>query len=291
MNIRQGFQVLSLPRRSAVQHQPTTWSRTILLSSVLALGSFLSYLLLPMKASTQQAVIPPAIQRMQAQIALNVPSRFQGKIVSRANLSHEQKAIALTFDDGPWPNTTPSVLDILKENHIKATFFVIGQNLKRFPSIAKQIVVDGNAIGNHTWHHWRGQMDELTAANEIETTSALIYKTTGVKTLLFRPPNGYLYNGLADYARQRKQVVVMWSIDSGDWRNHGISVDKLVNHVLERARPGAIVLMHDGGGNRSLTVQALPQIIQKLTEQGYKFVTVPELLQMQGQPLNARLNS
>ncbi len=81
-------------------------------------------------------------------------------------------------------------------------------------------------------------------------------------------------------------MVVLWSVDSGDWHRHGVSVEELVNHVLEKAKPGAIVLMHDGGGDRSLTVQALPKIIDELTHRGYKFVSVPELLQMQDQEFN-----
>ena len=200
-------------------------------------------------------------------------------MIRKVKLSSGSKAIALTFDDGPSPNTTPQILAILKEKNIKATFFLIGQNLKNFPQIGQQLVANGHALGNHTWHHWHRQVTKWTIASEIEDTAALIYETTGVKTSLFRPPNGFLYNGLADYARKRKDVVVLWSIKSGDWRRHGVSVEQLINKVVETAKPGAIVLMHDGGGERSRTVQALPKIIDELTAGGYEFVTVPELLE------------
>jgi peptidoglycan/xylan/chitin deacetylase (PgdA/CDA1 family) len=158
---------------------------------------------------------------------------------------------------------------------------LIGQNLKYFPQIGQQVVADGHAIGNHTWHHWHRPMNQFTAIREVEDTSALIYKTTGVKTSLFRPPNGFLNNGLAAYARRLQDAVVLWSVDSGDWRGHRVSVRGLVNQVIEKARPGGIVLMHDGGGDRSKTVEALPKIIEELAQRGYKFVTVPELLRMQ----------
>jgi peptidoglycan/xylan/chitin deacetylase (PgdA/CDA1 family) len=262
------------------------WQSRILVAGVAAVSSFLIALFIPMKAPAQQAVVPWATPLIQQHKTFSVPPKFQGNIIRQVNLRSQKKVIALTFDDGPWPNTTSQVLDILKENKIKATFFLIGRNLKNFPQIAQQVVADGHALGNHTWHHWRRQMIEFAAAREIEDTAALMYKTTGVKTALFRPPNGFLSNGLADYARRRKEVVVLWSVDSGDWRGHGVSVEGLVNHVLEKAKPGAIVLMHDGGGDRSLTVQALPKIIEELTHRGYKFVSVPELLQMQDQEFN-----
>lgn len=256
-----------------------------------AVCSLLFDLLIPMKAPAQQAVIPSVTQPLQQYITFSVAQRFQGKVIKQVKLSSENKAIALTFDDGPNPTTTPQILSILKENQIKATFFLIGNNLQKFPQIGQQIVADGHALGNHTWHHWRRVMNEFTASREILDTAAFFYKTTGVKTSLFRPPNGFLYNGLADYALKEKDVVVLWSVDAGDWRGSRASVEGLVNQVLKNAKPGAIVLMHDGGGDRSRTVQALPTIIHKLKERGYIFVSVPELLQMQDQELQDTVNA
>lgn len=212
-------------------------------------------------------------------IAYAVSPRFQGVTIKSATLSPNQKVIALTFDDGPWPESTAQVLDILKQNNIKSTFFVVGQNVKNYPDLAKRIVAEGHAIGNHTWHHWYHFMNQQAAAYEVDHTTDLIYKTTGVKTNLFRPPGGIMHNGVVAYAKNSKYAIVMWSSDSLDYSLP--AVPKLINNVFRLAKPGGIVLMHDGGGNRTKTVQALPEIIAGFRKQGYSFVTIPELLEMQ----------
>jgi len=208
-----------------------------------------------------------------------LPSRFQGAIIESVKLTHGEKVIALTFDDGPWPQTTEQVLDILKANNIKGTFFVVGENLKNYPELGRQIVAQGHVIANHTWHHWYHFFNPQAAAFEIDRTEDLIYQVTGVKTNLFRPPGGFLHNGLVAYAKGQKYAVVMWSADSTDYKQP--AVPKLINNVIKDSKPGGIVLMHDGGGNRSRTVQALPEIISNFRKQGYRFVTIPELLEMQ----------
>ncbi|AFZ25093.1 putative xylanase/chitin deacetylase [Cylindrospermum stagnale PCC 7417] len=213
-------------------------------------------------------------------LAFSVPGKFQGKTVYQVQPSNSDKVIALTIDDGPWPKTTLEMLDILKQNDVKATFFWVGSALEAHPEIAKRVVAEGHAIGNHTWHHWYRKMDEATAKSEIERTAQLIYKTTGVKTSLFRPPGGFLNNGLAAYAKSQKQSVVMWSLTSADTDPHA-KPQAFVNNVLKGAKPGAIVLMHDGGGDRYRTVKALPEMISGLKQQGYRFVTVPQLLSME----------
>jgi len=212
-----------------------------------------------------------------------VPSRFQGAIINHAKLTKGEKVIALTFDDGPWAESTAQILDILKKNNIKATFFVVGQMLKTYPELGKRIAFEGHVLGNHTWHHWYHYFNPQAAAFEIDNTSNLIYQTTGVKTTLFRPPGGIMHNGVADYARNKKYAIVMWSADSVDYSRPG--VPRLIRNVTKQSKPGGIVLMHDGGGNRSHTVEALPQIISHFRKQGYRFVTIPELLQMEDQEL------
>ena len=221
-------------------------------------------------------------QQAQAKgFSTDVPSNFQGIVISEAKLPPEKKVIALTFDDGPWPNTTAKVLDILKKNRIKSTFFVVGQNVKNYPDLTKQIVADGHIIANHTWHHWYHQMNAQAAAYEVANTTDIIYQTTGVKTSLFRPPGGIMNNGVAAYAKNNKYAVIMWSADSMDYSRP--AVPRLMNNIFREAKPGGIVLMHDGGGDRSNTVKALPEIISRFRKQGYEFVTVPELLEMQDQ--------
>lgn len=287
----QKFLFTLLFRQNVRKHQYLLWQRRLALTIVAVMCSLLIDLLIPNQASTQQAAVPLTPELMHQQRIFSVQPRFQGNIIRQIKLSPKNKAIALTFDDGPSPNTTPQVLEILKQNKIKATFFLIGKNLKSSPQIGQQIVADGHALGNHTWHHWRKLMMEFTAAREINDTARLLYDTTGVLTSLFRPPNGFLNNGLANYAVKQKDVVVLWSVDSQDWRGSRISVEDLVNNVVNKVTSGGIVLMHDGGGDRSRTVQALPTIINKLTQQGYKFVTVPELLEMQDSELKAPSNA
>ncbi|MBE9056435.1 polysaccharide deacetylase family protein [Sphaerospermopsis sp. LEGE 08334] len=214
-------------------------------------------------------------------IITDVPSRFQGVTIKAATLPPDQKVIALTFDDGPWPKSTAQVLDILKKNNIQGTFFVVGQNVKNYPDLTRRIVAEGHSIANHTWHHWYHHMNPQTAAYEVANTTDIIFKTTGVKSGLFRPPGGIMTNGVVSYARNNKYAIIMWSSDSIDYSRP--AVPRLINNIFKTAKSGGIVLMHDGGGDRTHTVQALPEIISRFRKQGYKFVTVPELLEMQDQ--------
>jgi chitin deacetylase len=209
------------------------------------------------------------------------PARFEGETIKSLKLNQGKKVIALTFDDGPWPNTTSQTLDILKKNNVKGTFFVVGRNVKNYPNEVKRLIAEGHAIGNHTWHHWYHYMNPKVAAYEVSHTTDLIFKTTGVKTNLFRPPGGIMHNGVSAYAKNSQYAIIMWSSDSLDYSLP--SVPKLIDNVFRNAEPGGIVLLHDGGGNRSQTVQALPEIISRFRKQGYSFVTVPELLAMKDQ--------
>lgn len=206
------------------------------------------------------------------------PSSFEGKVIYEIKTASNKKVIALTFDDGPWEKTTRQTLDILKKNNIKATFFVVGKALQNNPQLGKQIITEGHAIANHTWNHWYHFMNPQAAAFEIDKTTELIYQVTGVQTNLFRPPGGHLSNGLVAYAKSKKYATLMWSADSRDFQKPAPAI--MVNTVLKHARPGGIVLLHDGGGDRTNTIKALPQIIAKLKQQGYSFVTIPELLEM-----------
>jgi len=212
-------------------------------------------------------------------IITDVPRRLQGTVFEGASLPAKEKVIALTFDDGPWPSSTAKIIDILQKNHIKGTFFVIGQNVKHYPDLLKRVVSQGNVIGNHTWHHWYRYLNPQAAAYEITSTADVIYKVTGIKTDLFRPPGGVMNNGVVNYAKNNKYAVILWSADSADYSRP--SVSRLLRNVFRQAKPGGIVLMHDGGGNRSHTVQALPEVISRFREQGYRFVTIPELLELQ----------
>jgi peptidoglycan-N-acetylglucosamine deacetylase len=217
----------------------------------------------------------------------DVPKNFQAKTIKDAPVPVSEKVIALTFDDGPWPETTEQILATLKKERIKATFYMIGQPLKSFPEIGKKVLADGHAIANHTLHHWYHAMSPLVAQREIEDTAKIIKEVLNVETAYFRPPGGVLTNGLVAYAQKHNQSVNMWSVDSGDSHPKRPSPEAMLKTILDGATPGGIVLMHDGGGSHANTAKALPQIIAKLRAQGYKFVTVPELLELSSAPAEA----
>ena len=213
------------------------------------------------------------------------PREYEGQTFDRVHLPSQRRVIALTFDDGPWPQTLP-ILEILRENDITATFFMVGEHLQSFPDIARQVVKEGHIIANHTWNHQYYPVNDYIAAQEIDNTAASLNIHTGVYTRLFRPPGGNLTNGLADYAARNRYAVVMWSINPED--AYGGSVAMLADRVISQAHPGGIVLLHDGGGNRSQTVAALPIIIAGLRDRGYEFATIPELLEIELQERRER---
>ncbi|BBD56727.1 polysaccharide deacetylase [Planktothrix agardhii NIES-204] len=220
---------------------------------------------------------PPNLKKPEKPYYSLIPERYKGKTVHNVSPRNQEKVIALTFDDGPWPET-PKVLTILRQFNVKATFFILGQNLLLYPDIIEQVVQEGHGVGNHTWTHSYPKMEPQKAKAEIENTSAKLELMTGLKTRLFRPPGGILDNGVADYARSKNYAVIMWSIDTKDFQKPTATV--LANRVLNQARPGDIVLMHDGGGNRSETIASLKIIIPELQKRGYRFVTVSELLSL-----------
>jgi peptidoglycan/xylan/chitin deacetylase (PgdA/CDA1 family) len=295
-------------RQMQAQRQDSSFGfqfmRSILLSSVTLAGFYIGYRLFYVelsrlftgKSPTPQPLTALAMERgqqasVQAQDSLNrtnsavvaVPQQFQGKVITHVVPTNGEKVVALTFDDGP-DETTGQVLETLKQYHVKATFFMVGTSLQRYPDMARQVAAAGHAIGNHTWDHPLQDVSLADAAYEIDGMEKLIYDTTGVKTGLFRPPVGQANGGLAAYAQQRNYGVALWSVDSED---SYVSAPILIDNVLKNVQPGRIVQLHDGGGDRTATVQALPQIISALKQQGYRFVTVPELMAMQTEPPKA----
>nr|RNJ64882.1 MAG: polysaccharide deacetylase family protein [Leptolyngbya sp. IPPAS B-1204] len=208
-----------------------------------------------------------------------VPERFRGQVVSHVDLPETEKVIALTFDDGPQAGTTAQILDTLKEYNTPATFFVAGVNLKSQPELARRMVEEGHAIGNRGWNRTLENGKAADPKAEIDRTAKLIHEITGTKTGLFRPADGRLDNELVSYAQEKQYAVTLWSIDSQDAL---VAAPLLLDNVLRNTRSGRIILLHDrGSANQSPTVQALPQLITALQQQGYRFVTVPQLLAMQ----------
>lgn len=191
--------------------------------------------------------------------------------------------IALTFDDGPNQPYTSEILDILKREHIHATFFLIGNNVRRDPRTADRIVEEGHAIGNHSDQHFPGfalQPSEIVRA-DVDRAERTIHWATGVYPHLFRPPQGIRSPWLMSTLAKDSLVAVTWDDAPGDWLR--LSAQTLVERTVEQARPGCIILLHDGlnlapAFHRGATVAALPAIIHRLRAKGYHFVTVPELL-------------
>jgi peptidoglycan-N-acetylglucosamine deacetylase len=193
------------------------------------------------------------------------------------------KVVALTFDDGPNEPATSAVLKILRENGIHATFFLVGANVEKYPGAAREIVKEGNAIGNHSYSHpWLLAVESAKERNrQIDLAEKIIEEATGVHCTLFRPPHGYKSPWLLQAVKNRGMLSIEWAEDSSDWMNE--KSQKIAANVLKKVQPGDIVLLHDGknlihGADRRQTLQALPAIIEGLKSRGFHFVTIPELI-------------
>jgi peptidoglycan/xylan/chitin deacetylase (PgdA/CDA1 family) len=187
-----------------------------------------------------------------------------------------RREIALTFDDGPGPDT-PRIMRVLRRARAPATFFFVGQQLDFFGSILRAEAHQGFSTGDHTQNH--APLGLLRAGEQRRqlVTAARHARRYGVENLsFFRPPYGSYNRHTLQVARALGMLMVLWTIDTGDFRRPGVRA--IVKAVLSRAQPGAIVLMHDGGGPRRQTAQALPIIIRRLRHRGYRLVTIPQLL-------------
>ena len=190
------------------------------------------------------------------------------------------KRIALTFDDGPDNKTTPKILDILDQYNVPATFFVVGKNVERHPTIAKRMIDEGHQVANHSWSHLRPTelTDHEYISEVIPVEETLTDYFNSSMHLYYRPPYGLLTPTQIDQIRKKGYLVISWSIDSLDWAVS--NPEKIRDKVIDSVHPGAIVLMHSAGGKDSRlgTVKALPEIIDNLAKQGYEFVTVQNLI-------------
>ena len=189
---------------------------------------------------------------------------------------NSQKKIAITFDDGPHPTYTPEILDILNEYNIRATFFVVGQNVELYPDIVKRAISEGHDIGNHTFTHCHISETSFEAIiDEIQACEDKVYELCEYHVKLFRPPEGVLPDDVRNYAVNEDYSVILWSIDTYDWARAPIS--NIKRNITKNISSGDIILMHDYVPD-SITPQALRIIIPMLLEQGYQFVTVSELI-------------
>jgi peptidoglycan-N-acetylglucosamine deacetylase len=185
--------------------------------------------------------------------------------------------IAMTFDDGPSATLTPKLLDLLAAHHIKATFFVIGENVAEHPEIVERAAREGHEIANHSWSHPNfGKMSDEGVRRQLSRTDDAIKNATGVRPTLLRPPYGSIT------ARQKRWIhdefgyqIILWDVDPYDWKRPGPSV--VCNRILKETRPGSIVLSHDIHRG---TIEAMPSTVDQLQAKGFKFVTVSELIRM-----------
>lgn len=186
--------------------------------------------------------------------------------------------IALSFDDGPSPPYTSQILSVLQSYSVKATFFVIGSRVVTYPALVRQEYQQGNAIGNHSWTHPDlTKLSSIDVHSQLQQTSSAIQTATGVTPTVFRPPYGNYNTVVQSIAASLGLSTVLWNVDPRDWALPGTSA--IINNVLNSVHNGSIIEMHDGGGYRSETVAALPTIITTLEQRGYRFVTIPHLIQ------------
>jgi peptidoglycan/xylan/chitin deacetylase (PgdA/CDA1 family) len=193
-----------------------------------------------------------------------------------ANGRPRRRELALTFDDGPsiW---TPKLVKALRRVHAAATFFPVGYAIQRYPRNLRLERDAGFPVGDHTMNH--PLLSQLTGAKqigEIDGQAALLRRAHLPYPRLFRPPYGASDSDTRGLLQERRMLMVLWSVNPEDYTRPGSK--RIVRRVLDAARPGAIVLLHDGGGDRSQTVRAVPRIVRRLRARGYRLVTVPRLL-------------
>lgn len=183
--------------------------------------------------------------------------------------------IALTFDDGPHPRFTPPLLDMLKARNLKATFYVIGQNVVRYPQLMARMAAEGHEIGNHTWRHpFLTQLGTESVQRELDRTTIAVFQTTGRAPVTMRPPYGALSSNQRKMVYQTRGLpTVLWSVDPQDWRRPGSQI--VANRIVAGAHSGAVILAHD---IHLPTVRAMPVTLDGLLARGFQFTTVSELL-------------
>ena len=193
-----------------------------------------------------------------------------------------QHAVALTFDDGPSPVYTGEILDLLHQYQAKATFFVLGEKVEQYPEIIKAMIRGGHEVGNHTFDHVRlTKASQRVREQELERTELDLELLGCPRTgQLVRPPYSDFDKRLVSFLKHNHQELALWSVDSGDWQ--GLDTPTIVRNVLDRVKNGSIVIFHDsdedGNKDRRPTVEALKVILPALRDQGYRMVTISELM-------------
>jgi peptidoglycan/xylan/chitin deacetylase (PgdA/CDA1 family) len=185
--------------------------------------------------------------------------------------------IALTFDDGPLPSSTPQILAILQRFGIRATFFCIGEQVQAYPALTRQEQADGDLVEDHTWSHPNlTYLPTPLLDRQIAMTAQAISHLTGTPPIFLRPPYGAINATVLARAKRFNLSLVLWNVDPRDWSLPGSRT--IIARVLSSTYNGSIILLHDGGGNRAQTIAALPTIITALRARGLRFVTIQQLI-------------
>ncbi|GGY97333.1 polysaccharide deacetylase family protein [Streptomyces poonensis] len=202
-----------------------------------------------------------------------VPGREPGTPVGAGEPWDVAAPVALTVDDGPDPTWTPALLDVLAAQGVRATFFVVGERARQHPELLRRVLADGHHLGNHSYSHVQpfAALPAAAVAREMGETQRVVTGETGVRPTLFRAPAGGWSRSVLAASRHHGLTPVDWTVDPKDWREP--PADRIAQRVA-RARPGDIVLCHDGGGDRSRTVQALDLALTRLRERGTLFTAL-----------------
>lgn len=229
-------------------------------------------------ATVEENTRPPGAGPWNAAGSTAYPSSV-GSSASYSKVNTSLPFLALTFDDGPHPTNTPRLLDILRSRNVKATFFVVGTNAKRYPDILRRIVAEGHEIANHTVSHGNiTKMSPDEVRSELRNANEAIVSATGITPRLFRPPYGAITSSQKSWIREEfGYPSILWSVDPEDWKKPGSSV--VANRLVSGARPGGILLLHD---IHAPTIDAVPMAIDQLLAKGFQFVTVTQLIAMDG---------
>ncbi|MDR0268042.1 polysaccharide deacetylase family protein [Paenibacillus sp.] len=193
-----------------------------------------------------------------------------------------KREVALTFDDAPDDKFTPQVLDVLKSEGVKATFFLVGNRIEAHPEIVQRMVNEGHVVGNHSYNH--ANLPKLSDANfrkQVNKTDNIIRSISGYTPKIIRPPYGNISEPQIQWLASQHKKIVNWNVDSLDWK--GLNAEQVKTNVLAQVHPGSIILQHAAGGtgeDLSGSVQALSDIIKKLRKDKVKLVTIPELLDL-----------
>jgi peptidoglycan/xylan/chitin deacetylase (PgdA/CDA1 family) len=214
-----------------------------------------------------------AVATAAAHGALYRNSPIFGRVLGRLAIAGRE--VALTFDDGPNPGATPRILDTLAEQGVRATFFMLGRHVERWPRLARRVAEEGHAIGNHGYHHERlHARGPAYTKLDMQLGTQAIHDATGIAPRFFRAPHGFRNPWVARIAHELEQRVVGWTL--GVWDTDRPGADVIAHRVCHGARPGSIVLLHDADaydatGDRLQTAEAVPRIIAGLRADGFRF--------------------